>query len=68
MANWSAKTSGDREYVASGKWKCEKSPSGAHYWIVLHNQMTCRHCDCVKPVIPAIVPLSVPAKDPGPEK
>jgi hypothetical protein len=52
MAKWSAKPSGNEEYLTSGRWKCEKSPSGAHHWIILQNEMTCRYCECSKQVVP----------------
>jgi hypothetical protein len=45
MRRGSMNVSGEKEYVASGSWKCDKSPSGAHHWIIEHNQMTCRHCN-----------------------
>jgi hypothetical protein len=39
------KSSGDKEYLISGRWKCEKSPSGAHHWMVARYEMTCRYCN-----------------------
>jgi hypothetical protein len=45
MGQSSMKASGDREYLASDRWKCGKSPSGAHYWIIRTYQMTCKYCD-----------------------
>jgi hypothetical protein len=45
MGQSSMKASGDREYLSSGRWKCDKSPSGAHYWIIHTYQMTCKYCD-----------------------
>lgn len=34
----------NRDYIDSGNWKCAKSPSGAHHWIIFQSQMTCKHC------------------------
>jgi hypothetical protein len=34
----------NKEYIDSGRWKCDESPSGAHHWIIIHDQMTCKHC------------------------
>jgi hypothetical protein len=39
---------GEKEYVASGVWKCDKSPSGAHHWIIDRTLMTCRYCNNCK--------------------
>jgi hypothetical protein len=44
------KASENKEFIASDRWKCEKSPSGAHHWIIDCHQMTCKHCSCSKPV------------------
>ena len=41
----------DRDYIDSGNWKCVKSPTGAHHWIVSQNQMTCRHCKKSRQVV-----------------
>jgi hypothetical protein len=46
----SMKTAEDQEFMASDRWKCEKSLSGAHYWIIQTYQMTCKYCKCSKPV------------------
>jgi hypothetical protein len=44
----------DRDYYNSGRWKCPKSPSGAHFWFVEElgqkrnirlNRQTCICCD-----------------------
>ncbi len=32
------------EYLANGEWKCRKSPTGAHYWLIVNEGMTCRYC------------------------
>jgi hypothetical protein len=45
MGQSSMKASGDKEYFNSERWKCGKSPSGAHYWIIHAYQMTCKYCD-----------------------
>ena len=34
----------DNEYIASKKWMCEYSKTGAHYWIVHCNVQECRIC------------------------
>jgi hypothetical protein len=44
MGHNSIRAYGEKVYLESGSWKCEKSPSGAHHWFILHFQMTCRHC------------------------
>ena len=31
-------------YLKSGSWKCEKSSTGAHYWMVDSHEMQCKHC------------------------
>ncbi len=31
-------------YLAEGQWKCSKSPTGAHHWVVVSRSMTCKHC------------------------
>jgi hypothetical protein len=46
----SMKISGDQEFMASDRWKCSKSPSGAHYWIIQSGQMTCKYCELSKPM------------------
>lgn len=33
MASMSGLDKLDREYVRSGRWKCDKSPTGAHHWV-----------------------------------
>ena len=37
----------DKEYMESNAWKCEKSPTGAHYWVEglnVHGIFTCKWC------------------------
>jgi hypothetical protein len=46
----SMKVSEDQEFMASDRWKCRKSPGGAHYWIIQSFQMTCKYCEYSKPV------------------
>ncbi len=44
------------EYVKSDTWKCEDSPSGAHYWVEMvqtkklakEGYFQCKHCHDVK--------------------
>jgi hypothetical protein len=38
------KTGQYSEYLANGQWKCRKSPTGAHYWIIVNQGMICRYC------------------------
>jgi hypothetical protein len=38
------KTGQYSEYLANGQWKCRKSPTGAHYWLIVNQCMTCRYC------------------------
>ena len=38
----------DREYIVSGEWKCEKSPSGAHHWIRHDSVWICKYCGDVR--------------------
>ncbi len=44
------KVSDNKEFITSDRWKCDKSPSGAHYWLVQCYQMTCKYCNCSKTV------------------
>ncbi len=44
------KVSDNQEFMASDRWKCSKSPSGAHHWIIHGGQMTCKYCHDNKPV------------------
>lgn len=42
----------DREYIKSGVWKCNKSPTGAHHWVEMieterlasNGYFVCIHC------------------------
>ena len=34
----------DKEYIASNRWVCESSPTGAHHWVVYGNVQECRIC------------------------
>ena len=38
----------DKIYYKSGRWKCDKSPSGAHYWLVRTHDMECKYCHEVR--------------------
>ena len=38
------------EYIKSGRWKCEKSQSGSHYWIITGATMNCRFCKEIREV------------------
>ena len=38
-----------RNYIANGLWKCDKSPTGAHYWIEVERDgcyglFDCKYC------------------------
>ena len=35
------------EYLKGNSWRCSKSPTGAHHWIV-GNQIVCKYCLMVK--------------------
>ena len=50
MAHNSMRAFAEKVYFESGSWKCEKSPSGAHHWFIIHFQMTCRYCGLSKQV------------------
>ena len=38
----------DKEYFESGRWKCAKSPTGRHDWLIEHTVDrligTCKYC------------------------
>lgn len=46
----------NREYVSSGRWKCDKSPTGAHHWVRLTHTtrlleggyFNCKYCNDVR--------------------
>ncbi len=50
MRQKSIKSLEDKEYLASGRWKCNTSPGGAHHWIVDYDHMTCKYCHSTKSV------------------
>ena len=50
MAHNSMRAFAEKVYFESGSWKCEKSPSGAHHWFIIHFEMTCRYCGLSKQV------------------
>jgi hypothetical protein len=46
-------------YLAEEHWRCGKSPTEAHYWVVVHQSMTCKYCSesrdlSLKTVMPPI--------------
>ena len=43
------KTGQYSEYLANGQWKCRKSPTGAHYWLIVNQGMTCKYCSEHRP-------------------
>jgi len=48
-----------RAYVESGDWRCDKSPTGAHHWIISNGTQRCVYCGCtksLKPLPPVISP------------
>ncbi len=34
----------DTTYYDSNKWKCNKSPTGIHYWIINYDTQICKYC------------------------
>ena len=36
-------------YIPAGLWKCRKSPTGAHFWII-DEVMTCKFCKAERPI------------------
>ncbi len=50
MGQKSTRVSDNQEYITSERWKCEKSPSGAHHWIIDCGQMTCTYCNYSKDI------------------
>jgi hypothetical protein len=50
MGQRSMKVSEDKEFITSDRWKCEKSESGAHFWIIQSYEMTCKYCHNTKQV------------------
>ena len=40
----------DRLYLEQGRWKCEKSPTGAHHWIefVGVGKFRCIYCHAIR--------------------
>ena len=44
------RTSGQKQYTASGSWRCEASPTGAHHWLIGEQGQklsagACKYCD-----------------------
>jgi hypothetical protein len=50
VAQHSMQLSENREFIASDRWKCGKSPGGAHYWMIQNYLMTCRYCNNSKEI------------------
>jgi hypothetical protein len=50
MVPRSIKVIENQEFIASERWKCNQSPSGAHHWIIDYLRMTCKYCNSSKPV------------------
>jgi hypothetical protein len=50
MAAFSRKPIGvtEKEYLASGEWKCPNSPTGAHWWNCNVEPLVCKICNKVK--------------------
>jgi CRISPR/Cas system-associated exonuclease Cas4 (RecB family) len=53
------KTNCRTEYLAEEQWRCSKSPTEAHYWVIVSQSMTCKYCSenrdlSLKIVIPTI--------------
>ena len=38
----------NEEYLKSDRWKCQKSKTGAHHWIILNRTGQCKHCNLNK--------------------
>lgn len=36
------------EYLTSELWKCSQSPTGAHYWLIVNQGMTCKYCSEIR--------------------
>jgi hypothetical protein len=45
MRNLTSNIAKNKEYIDSGVWKCGKSPSGAHHWIISQDYMICKYCN-----------------------
>jgi len=48
MKRYNPQKIADSAYVESGSWKCEKSPTGAHFWIGNFAEMRCKYCENTK--------------------
>jgi hypothetical protein len=42
----------EKEYFASGDWKCSGSPTGAHWWNCNADPNVCKICGKVKSLAP----------------
>ncbi len=36
------------EYLTNELWKCSQSPTGAHYWLIINQGMTCKYCSEIR--------------------
>lgn len=45
------------DYVQSGRWKCEQSPTGAHYWIGDSRMIKCKYCGKEQKIVEYVGPL-----------
>jgi len=51
----------EKEYLKSGAWRCEKSPTGSHWWNCNTDPAVCKMCGKVKRVaaVPPVFALDV---------
>jgi hypothetical protein len=52
MRQGSINATDNKEFILSNRWKCEKSPSGAHHWIIIAYEMACKYCNNKKSANP----------------
>jgi len=45
------------EYIKSGSWKCDKSPTGAHHFIGNQFVLKCKYCGKEKQVMEYVGPM-----------
>ena len=53
-------TANEKEYIASGGWKCAGSPTGAHWWNCNAKPPICKICGKIN-IVDAPVPSTLPA-------
>ena len=41
----------DMTYYLSGMWKCDMSPTQAHWWVGNDGTFICKYCGNIKPII-----------------